>query len=478
MTRRRFLARAAAFGVAASTLGTVLEACGGRPQTPGPPRLSPAGGPRQSQPGGTSPDVMPLPAFGGTPPVIAPTPVSVAYGEMLEASAIIPVAMPSGALRGLLEEVAADAGIPLVAVATGGRRVVRLTVAADDPAVGSQAYRLEVVPAVDGPAVAIRAGDEAGAYQGLLALTQLAVAQGSTRWLRAASVADAPGFARRGAILDPWDMAAGGPTDESRALLLGRVRFGVRYRLNFVDLPDRTPWPALVRFCDDHHVELMVGKGYRDWLTATPRGQVKDDLAAQLDAGARSIALCWDDIATTNPETLARAHLEVFLDLYEYLRRTDPAVRVSAVLPPYGGIPGRMLVGSARGDGERYLAVMKAGLPADVRVFWTGDGGVFSSTVTTAGARSYADAIGHELGLWDNDTIRFSRARRPCSGRAADLSSVVHAYMGNLVGEASWGGTDGEFALLTSLFYTWNPAAYQPGPAAAVAERILAGGTQ
>jgi hypothetical protein len=29
--------------------------------------------------------------------------------------------------------------------------------------------------------------------------------------------------------------------------------------------------------------------------------------------------------------------------------------------------------------------------------------------------------------------------------------------LGNLVPEGNWEGTDGEFALLTSLFYTWNP---------------------
>jgi len=48
--------------------------------------------------------------------------------------------------------------------------------------------------------------------------------------------------------------------------------------------------------------------------------------------------------------------------------------------------------------------------------------------------------------------------------------------LGNLVPEGNWEGTDGEFALLTSLFYTWNPSAYHPASAAAAAERILATG--
>ena len=66
------------------------------------------------------------------------------------------------------------------------------------------------------------------------------------------------------------------------------------------------------------------------------------------------------------------------------------------------------------------------------------------------------------------------RPSRPCSGRAPDLSSVVRSYMGNLAGEAHWEGTNGEFALLTSLFYAWSPAAYEPAAAAAAVERILA----
>jgi len=121
--------------------------------------------------------------------------------------------------------------------------------------------------------------------------------------------------------------------------------------------------------------------------------------------------------------------------------------------------------------------MIRDALPADVRVFWTGDGGVFSQTVTTAGARAYADAVGHELGLWDNDAGRFSQDRKPCRGRAADLSTVVHSYMGNLVTGDPWRGTNGEFALLTSLFYTWNPRTYDPAAAATTAERILARGS-
>jgi hypothetical protein len=473
MSRRIFLARAAALGISASALGPVLAACAtpDRPSATPPATPSPA----PSTTPTAAPVITPSPSFGGTLPVVDPTPASATYGDMLETSAFAPASVPA-ALRLLLAEVATDAGIAVAPVTVEGRRQARISVITGDALFGPQAYRLEVAPTVDGPEVTVYAVDEAGACNGLLSLGRLVVADGSTTWLRAATVDDSPGFMSRGAILDPYVLPDVGLTDASKALLLERVRFGSRYKLNFVDLPDRVPWPELVRFCDDHHVEVIVSKGYRDRLTVTPRAEVVRQLDELLDAGTQSISLDWDDIPTTNPDALARQHGEIFLDLYRHLRSRLPDVRVSAVLPPYGGVPGQHLVGSNTGDGERYLALMRDALPTDVRVFWTGDGGVFSPTVTTAGARAYADAVGHELGLWDNDAIRFSRDRRACQGRAADLATVIHTYMGNLAGEAHWSGTNGEFALLTSLFYTWNPGAYDPDGAATAAERILASG--
>ena len=457
MTRRQFMVRTAAFAVSASALGSVLEACGQATRPSATPSATPS----------PSPVITPQPTFGGTAPVIDPLPTTAAYGPMIEASALAPVAVLSPALRALLNEVAADAAIPVAPTFTDGRRQARLTVTANDPSFASQAYRLEVTPTADGPAVAIRAGDEAGAYYGLLSLARLVVADSGTRWLRAATVTDAPGFARRGAILDPYVLPDVGVTDASRALLLERVRFGARHKLNFLDLLDRTPWPEIVRFCDDHHVELMNGIGYQDRLIVTPRDQVKRQLDELLDAGTRSFSFDWDDMPLTDPVAQAHEQAGILRDLYDYVRARDPSVRVSAVFPPYAHVPGLNL----SDNGQLFLAQMPGAFPADVRVFWTGDGGVFSPTVTAAGARAYATAVGHEIGLWDNDMIDFSRDRKPCSGRAADLATVVHTYMGNL---DLWSGTNGEFALLTSLFYTWNPASYEPAAAAAAAERILA----
>ena len=383
--------------------------------------------------------------------------------------------VPSPALRTLATEVATDAGIRVAAAGTtGSTPATRLTVVADDASFAGQAYRLSVTAgsASLGPAIEIRAGDEAGAWNGLLSLAHLVVAEGSGTWIRTADIADAPGFRRRGVILDPYVLPDVGVTEASKALLMARLRFAIRYKANFLDLVDRVPWPALVSTCADHHVELMNGLGYQNSIVDWGPTEMRRRIDEVMDAGTRSIALNFDDLAASYPVALATSHAAAFNDLYGYIRGRDPGCLVSTVLVPYGGVPGRRLVGSEPGQGEQYLAVMRDALPADVRVFWTGDGGVFSPTVTASGARAYRDAIGHEIALWDNDTITYARERKACRGRAADLGSVVPTYMGNLAGESPWTDTNGEFALVTSLLYAWNPQAYDPDRAADTANRI------
>lgn len=457
MTRRAFLVRAAELGIAVSAAGPLLAACAGSIPTATPSH---------------SPSITPLPSFGGTLPVIDPTPTSATYGEMLETSSLAAAGVPPG-LIGVLNAIAAEASVPVSPVPVEGRRQARLTITADDSSVPSQAYTLEIAPAANGPAITIRAGDEAGALNGLLSVGELLVAQGSTWWLRAASVDDHPGFVRRGAILDPWVVKANGPTDESRAKLLDRVRLGARYKLDFVDLVGRDIWPELLAFCTERHIELLSAMGFQSRLTTTPRDELKWRLGQLFDQGGRSFSFAWDDMRVTDAASLARAHADVFIDMYDFLKARDSTVRVSAILPPYGGIPGRNLIAGENGAGERYLDLMGKALPSDVRVFWTGDGGVFSPRITAAGAKAYAAAVGHEVGIWDNDAIRFAQGRYPLSGRDPELGAAAPTYMGNLAGEWGWGESNGRFALLTSLFYTWNPVAYDPYKARDTADAVL-----
>jgi len=454
MTRRVFLARAAALGLSASAAGALLAACS---RVPGPTEI---------------------PVGAGLPEIV-PAPRSVEYGGMVEAAELACPTLPPGGLRDRLAEISAAAAVVLRFAVAHDRVQAQLVIRTGASDLPSQGYRLHVSRGDQGPLISIEAGDEAGAFYGLLSMRQLIVAGGSTFRVRLATVEDRPGFARRGAILDTIQLPTGGSTDEECARLLDRVRFGVPYKMNLVTHPNATldhsqPWPELVAYCGTHHVELLSMIGYGDWLSIAPRAETKAYLKGQFDLGVRSFSLNWDDIGTANPEALARDHAEIFADLNSYLRALDPGVRVAITMPPYGGIPFRNLFASDGRSGETYLERMSAALPGDVRVFWTGDGGVFSSTVTLDGARAYASLVGRDLGLWDNDALSFSSERKPLSGRAPGLPELISTYMGNLADpRVAWTGTNGHFALLTMLLYAWDPEGYDPAAAAATAERLV-----
>ncbi len=477
LTRRGLLVRGAWAGLSISGLAAALAACGSGASSPaasGPP----SGAPSPSGRGG-GPSVTPALPSAPVPsgPVVLPAPVSARYGPLLPIGVLDLTGVASATLAARAREVAAAAGLSVAPGPSNAPAAARVTVVADDPAYPPEGYRLTV--SADGPggaaAIEVRASAEAGAWNGLLSLGQLFAAGPAGSSVRAAEIEDGPGFARRGAILDPYVLPHVGVTEASKAVLMGRLAFAVRYKANFLGMVDRTPWPELVAYCRDHHVELMNAMGYQNWIVDWGPAEWRRRIDEKLDAGTRSIALCFDDVPVDDGTALATAHAAAYVDLYDYIRGREPDCRMSAVLSPYGGIPGAAAFGRHPEEGARYLAIMKARLPADVRVFWTGDGGVFSPTVTASGARAYRDAVGRELGFWDNDAISWAAYRTPCRGRAPDLASVVTAYMVNVAGPENWRGTNGEFALLTSLLYAWNPGDYDPDRAAAAAEQVTAG---
>lgn len=382
-------------------------------------------------------------------------------------------ACPEGRVRDALLELAQAVGTTVAFDAPPLPGDAALGVYVDADNLPAQGYRLTVT--ADGGAVSIEVHgrDDAGAFYGLQSLRQLIATDAGVSGIRIANVRDQPGFMRRGAILDTRQP----PTAEDRLAELDRVRFGARFKMNLLSLPDASPEhslpdAALIAFCDAHFIELLSMAGYRHWLTTTPRAAVKDFFRHQVDLGIRSFSLNWDDIGMTmasNPDALVRDHAAVLNDVYAFLRALDPSIRVSVTLPPYGGIPGVNLgPGKPDGSGERYLELMRDQMPEDVTVFWTGDGGIFSHGVTTDGARAYSAAIGHPIALWDNVAMSQARQGMPINGGDPDLADAVDAYMGNLAAglPVSADGTsaadDAKLTLVTALDYAWNPAAYDP----------------
>lgn len=450
LTRRAFLRRAVAAGIAFPTAAAVLEACTsvttGRPSLPA------------------------VPSGEATwPRGIVPLPRQATYAALARFDRLVCADVPAGRVRDALVEVASAIGIPLLFDATAGASDATLAIVTDAADLPEEGYRLDARAAATGIRIEIHGRDEAGVFAGLQSLRQLLLGGESSSFVQLATVVDHPGFRRRGVILDTPQP----PTRADRLDQLSRVEFGVRHKMNLLSLPDANgghslPDRSLVEYCDRHFVELLSMVGYKDWLTAAPRPDVLDFFKQQVDLGIRSFSLNWDDIYPDNPDALARHHADVLGDVHAFLVGLDPAIRVSVTLPPYGGVPGVNLSPAHRdGSGERYLALMRDAMPEDVTVFWTGDGGIFSGTVSAAGARAYGEAIGRRLALWDNDALQWAQQGLPVSGLAADLPDVIDAYMGNMVSERAWASDDALFTLVTALDYAWNPAAYDPVAASA-----------
>jgi hypothetical protein len=444
ISRRALLARSIALGLSTSTAGTLLAACGaGTPS-------GPAGTPR------------PSPEAPSQLPEIIPAPREATYGPLRELGALACYTCPAGNLSDRVAETLSTAGVALLRQAECPASGSTLRVLLDASDLPPQGYRLGVAPADGGIEILLEAADEPGAFFGLQSLAQLVVTRGSMTSVRQATIVDAPGFPRRGAILDPpW---------------LEVLRFGVPYKLNLVAVANWSAqaWselPGMIDYCRSHYVEVMSMVGFANTLTDTPIADLKAMLASQFKAGVRSFCLKWDDIQVDDPVAMAQTHGRIFNQLCDFLHTLDPETQTSVVLPPYGGIPPQVFGAEA---GMTYLALMKDQLPADVVVFWTGDGGVFSEAVTTVGAKAYGSAVGHPVGLWDNNALWFADWYRPLSGRDRDLATVVSTYMGNMnANEMTWEGSGGYFALLTELQYAWRPESYDAGVACTTAERLL-----
>lgn len=435
ISRRTFMARALALGLSTSAAASLLAACGNV----------------ASSASATKPPKL---------PEIVPDPLKVTYGALTGLGDLTCCACPEGNLRDRLAEIADRAHIALrFDVCADAASTSRLRVTLDADGVPAQGYRLTVTDADRLAAIRVQATDEAGAFYGLESLAQLVIRDGSTISVRQATVADQPSFERRGAIIDPPQ--------------LERLRFGVPFKMNFLALASGMPPDvgALLDYARSHYVEVMSMVGYRDLLSTVPIADLKGFLSSQFQIGIRSFCLKWDDIGVSDAVE-ATTHAAIFAELYAHLRSLDPTVKVSIVMPPYGGVPGaNLFFGDA---GRHYLALMKERLPADVVVFWTGDGGVFSETVTAGGAEAYASLVGHPIGLWDNNALWFVNGRRPLWGRAADLPMVIGTYMANMVDrELASKGTAGQVALLTELQYAWRAETYEPMAACAAAEQIL-----
>lgn len=199
-------------------------------------------------------------------------------------------------------------------------------------------------------------------------------------------------------------------------------------------------------------------------------------IRAVIEAGARGIALLFDDL--TADSTTLEPRIQAAL-----IRRTHDLVRAIDARLEFWFI-GNFYCGDAaelRGEGGfwralygrsalEYFAAYAEQVPLSVPMLWTGPA-VFSARVTEADAREVGALAGRPLILWDNfpvnDTLRDQIFLGPYVGREPGIARVLRGVVLNLMSQAA----ANHIPLATAADFFADGASYDPERAL---ERALA----
>lgn len=407
-------------------------------------------------------------------PRVIPSPVEASYGDELVpvGDEVVCAVLPRGNLLSALRLIAESWQKPLATTASAARFTeiavtINPLVSRSGPSarvLPGQGYLLEVSKRPHGVAVSIQGSDEAGAFYALQSLKCLLERAGGEPALRPAVIMDWPAFERRGLImgLAPVEVLCRRLDRAAAGKLNLLLHCGLRPRSgDFEKMKEDIR--VLKEFCDARYIEIAYLGGYGDELARRPLPDVLGEYEERYRAGLRSFTVNFDDMglgSVDDARRVADQHASIANSVYEHLRALDPGVRVILCPVPYGGVPGRELVGSPLEAGTLYLKVMGERLPPEIPFFWTGDDGVQSETVTVQGAVIYGQTCGRKAVLWDNDALRFMNEAVPLSGREPGLHEKLAGYVANVnEQEARWGSvSDG--VVKSIACYTWNTRAY------------------
>ena len=246
------------------------------------------------------------------------------------------------------------------------------------------------------------------------------------------------------------------------------MNFGWRY----ISLRARTgPAPArtLVGAWQDRHAEIAVSfnPGSELDLTDEYLAKVKAAWEPWLAAGVRKFVLSFDDQGTRLSE-LTRDRFGAYADAQAYflkqmdswLHERDAACRLYLCHQRY--------FGETAGD-ALVAGLVKAGLPEDLQLCWTGTG-VTTPHLTLDDVADYEKGFGRRATFfYHNWPITAPKTRcetGPLPGHAPNLGEKLDIYM-----MCSNHDRASEVAFLSGLDWAWNPEAYDPARSNRVAAR-------
>ncbi len=175
--------------------------------------------------------------------------------------------------------------------------------------------------------------------------------------------------------------------------------------------------------------------------------------------GVRKFGLLLDDIPEelqfdgdrARYADLAEAHVHLVNRLCEACREMDDKVELVVCPVAYHG----------RGDAPS-LVKLGRGVPAEVRLFWTGHD-ICSREITAADAALFEQSTGHKPLVWDNYPVNDANmANEMHLGPLLGRDPLLYRGCEGLVANPMSAAEASKIPLLTVAAYLWNPAAYCP----------------
>ncbi|MBY0273894.1 beta-N-acetylglucosaminidase domain-containing protein [Candidatus Binatia bacterium] len=169
-------------------------------------------------------------------------------------------------------------------------------------------------------------------------------------------------------------------------------------------------------------------------------------IRAVIEAGARGIALLFDDLTGDSTTLDPQLQASVIRRVYDLVTAIDDRLAFWFIGNFYCGDAAEI-----RGEGGfwralygrsalEYFAAYAQHVPASVPMLWTGPA-VFSARVTEGDMKEICAMVGRPVILWDNfpvnDTLRDQLFVGPYVGRDPGIAGVLHGVVLNLMSQAA-----------------------------------------
>ena len=177
------------------------------------------------------------------------------------------------------------------------------------------------------------------------------------------------------------------------------------------------------------------------------------------DMGVKGFGLLLDDIpwefqyeGDANAfEGIVDAHIKLVNDTYTALKNIDDEIKLTVCPTQYSG-----------DENGYYVSKFGKGIPADVRMFWTGEE-ICSRVLTVRESQELLRSTDHRPLFWDNfpvnDCEMFQEMHLGALiGRDKDLYKACEGLISNVMEYAECS----KIPLMTIADYLWNPVDYNP----------------